>query len=86
MDEWAMGSTSLNSYYGPVKNALSDVTKLDKDWLISGGSSGGCAVAVCRGFADVYVLSYGYISVLKDLVSRVKLKKGTRPFFETKKS
>uniref|UniRef100_A0A914BWF9 Glutamyl-tRNA(Gln) amidotransferase subunit A, mitochondrial n=1 Tax=Acrobeloides nanus TaxID=290746 RepID=A0A914BWF9_9BILA len=53
MDEFAMGTTSTNSYFGPVKNALSDVEKLETDWLAAGGSSGGCAVAVKLGFADI---------------------------------
>lgn len=53
MDEFAMGTTSANSYFGPVKNALSDKERLEIDWLIPGGSSGGCAVAVKLGFADM---------------------------------
>lgn len=42
MDEFSMGGTCENSAYGPCKNALSDKN-------VSGGSSGGCAVAVALG-------------------------------------
>lgn len=38
-DQFGMGSSSVNSHYGPVKNAIGDN-------LISGGSSGGAAVSV----------------------------------------
>ncbi len=38
-DEFAMGATNESSYYGPVRN-FADQSK------VSGGSSGGCAVAV----------------------------------------
>ena len=53
LDAFGMGSTSTQSYFGPVKGAISDVETLDQDWRIAGGSSGGCAVAVHQGFADV---------------------------------
>lgn len=53
MDEFAMGSTNADSFFGPVKNPFS-TTKLDeKDFYVAGGSSGGCAVAVATGMAQV---------------------------------
>jgi Asp-tRNA(Asn)/Glu-tRNA(Gln) amidotransferase A subunit family amidase len=42
LHEWAYGSSSINPYFGPVRNPW------DPD-LIAGGSSGGCAVAVASG-------------------------------------
>ncbi|RGP75047.1 aspartyl-trnaasn glutamyl-trna gln amidotransferase subunit a [Fusarium sporotrichioides] len=48
MDEFGMGSHSINSVHGPVKNPLAK-----DDNVSAGGSSGGSAVAVRLGDADV---------------------------------
>lgn len=48
MDEFSMGSGSVESFFGPVKNVWSKDFEND-NWRITGGSSGGSAVAVASG-------------------------------------
>lgn len=47
LDQFAMGSGTVDSIYGPTKNpwGLSN----ESDFYITGGSSGGCAAAVATG-------------------------------------
>ncbi|KAJ1349650.1 hypothetical protein KIN20_005246 [Parelaphostrongylus tenuis] len=51
MDEFCMGTSSALGHFGPVKNGLTE--DVESDWFIPGGSSGGPAVAVQLGIADV---------------------------------
>ncbi len=48
MDEYAMGSSNMTSFYGPVINPWKGKQKKD---LVPGGSSGGSAAAVAAGLA-----------------------------------
>ncbi|XP_043269537.1 glutamyl-tRNA(Gln) amidotransferase subunit A, mitochondrial [Venturia canescens] len=65
LDQFAMGSGTVDSYYGPTKNIWgsklqkyydyhesipeTSVSVGEDDWFIAGGSSGGSAVAVASG-------------------------------------
>jgi len=65
LDEFAMGSGTIDSYVGPTKNIwgggipytlkdksghkVGEHTATDSEWVVAGGSSGGSAVAVASG-------------------------------------
>lgn len=51
MDEFAMGSSSTTSFFGPTANfwPKGDNIKEDADWYMAGGSSTGSAVSVATG-------------------------------------
>lgn len=51
LDEFAMGSGTVDSIYGPTRNPWC----YNKDWRIPGGSSGGSAVAVSSGSCVVAI-------------------------------
>ncbi|KFD56794.1 hypothetical protein M513_02471 [Trichuris suis] len=57
MDEFSMGASSLKTRFGPVKNpwtlATDIASKIDHDWYIAGGSSGGSAAVVATGVAKL---------------------------------
>lgn len=48
LDQFAMGSGTVDSIYGPTKNIWSENLD-DCEWRITGGSSGGSATAVAAG-------------------------------------
>ncbi|MDR1907249.1 MAG: Asp-tRNA(Asn)/Glu-tRNA(Gln) amidotransferase subunit GatA [Holosporales bacterium] len=50
MDEFAMGSANITSYFGPVISPIRSTEHLEKD-LVPGGSSGGSATAVAANIA-----------------------------------
>ncbi|EYC27979.1 hypothetical protein Y032_0008g272 [Ancylostoma ceylanicum] len=52
MDEFCMGTSSVLGHFGPVKSALTE--DVADDWLVPGGSSGGSAVAVQLGIAEMF--------------------------------
>ncbi|PAV77979.1 hypothetical protein WR25_00875 [Diploscapter pachys] len=66
-DEFSMGTSSLLGYFGPVRNGIKHVNseqnsqiegeENEDDFIVAGGSSGGAAVAVQLGMADVGIAS-----------------------------
>lgn len=49
LDEFGMGSGTVDSIFGPTKNVWSQSKDDTGNWHIAGGSSGGSAVAVASG-------------------------------------
>lgn len=48
LDQFGMGSGTVDSCFGPTKN-IWNFNESNNNWHISGGSSGGSAVAVASG-------------------------------------
>lgn len=61
LDEFGMGSNSVNSHFGPVKNPRQDSSGQP---LSAGGSSGGGAVSVATDQCYVSVLVSSRLSLL----------------------
>lgn len=49
LDEFGMGSGTVDSCFGPTRNPWNDAATSDTEWHIAGGSSGGSAAAVAAG-------------------------------------
>lgn len=49
LDEFGMGSGTIDSCFGATRNVWNRNAVRDDDWCIAGGSSGGSAVAVASG-------------------------------------
>jgi aspartyl-tRNA(Asn)/glutamyl-tRNA(Gln) amidotransferase subunit A len=53
MDEFAMGSSNVDSHFGPVKHPRTPSNQFYDDFYVAGGSSGGCAVAIKEFMCDL---------------------------------
>lgn len=64
LDQFAMGSGTTDSIYGPTKNIWNFTN--ESDFYISGGSSGGSAIAVamgvCLGYDLIHFLCFIFIN------------------------
>ncbi|KAJ8951183.1 hypothetical protein NQ314_007723 [Rhamnusium bicolor] len=69
LDQFAMGSGTVDSIYGPTKNVW-NCNDYSKDFYISGGSSGGSAVAVATGICFAYVNKFHW-KLLKCKVAKL---------------